>query len=248
MASLTRLTPSTSRVNCKARVRASSDSTKPLSCTVPLNVSTLIWCAFVTGSATRAAFTLAVTTPSSTACPADCCVGVLEQPTPTVEAMSAASSSAAVFLCFIMPVTPETELSLARAVATLFGRTLGGFEIAVRAVLTIALRVTRHRLALLRRDLVSRFGLRHGYPVVVLGGGLTGLLRLVGGVLGVIIRPCIGDVLLSIGHVFASVGLSIGDVARRIGPRLTYVMLHFGGRFCLVAADQCEAGGGHDPK
>src|SRR5512145_1537944 len=101
IASLTLLTPSTSRANCRARVRASSESTKPLSCTVPLNVSTLIWCAFVTGSATRAAFTLAVTTPSSTACPADCCVGVLEQPATAVEPIRTANKRAAVFKRFI---------------------------------------------------------------------------------------------------------------------------------------------------
>ena len=89
-----------------------------------------------------------------------------------------------------MPVTPETELALAR-VATLFGRTLGSLEIAVRAVLTVALRVTRHRLALLGRDLVSCFRLRHRDLVVVLGAGLAGLLSLVGGVVGVVVRLCI---------------------------------------------------------
>ena len=54
--------------------------TKPLNCTVPLKVSTLIWADFRVGSLKIAAFTLVVMTVSSTYSPVPSCLDVDAQP------------------------------------------------------------------------------------------------------------------------------------------------------------------------
>jgi hypothetical protein len=116
----------------------------------------------------------------------------------------------------------------------LLGSALRGVEIAVSAILAVSLCVAGHRFALLHRYFMRRFGLRNCDLEIALCAGLARLLRLVGSVLGVVIRLRLRNVLLSIGYVFAGVGLRIGDVALRVRARLGHVVLHFGGRFCLL--------------
>jgi hypothetical protein len=62
----TSTTPSTERASSAARALASFELTKPVSCTTPFCVSTLIWCALVVESSMSLVFTDAVTVPSST--------------------------------------------------------------------------------------------------------------------------------------------------------------------------------------
>jgi hypothetical protein len=143
---------------------------------------------------------------------------------------------------------PTPGLSLARAVATLLRRALRGIEFAVRALLTVLLRVAAHRFAFLRSNLVRRLGLRHCDLVVVLGGSLAGLLRLIGHVVRIVIRLGIRDVLLRISRILTRVRLGVRDVTLGVGPCVGYVVLHLCRRFCLVAACECEPGHHGDKK
>jgi len=65
MSLVTPLTPLTPRASSIARFAASCELTKPLSCTTPLKVSTLISVALVVGLSNMAAFTFVVMTLSS---------------------------------------------------------------------------------------------------------------------------------------------------------------------------------------
>jgi CRP-like cAMP-binding protein len=76
MSSFTAFTPSTLRATSTACERASAELTKPLSCTTPLKVSTLISPDFNVASLNIAAFTFVVIMLSSTYWPVLSCVGV----------------------------------------------------------------------------------------------------------------------------------------------------------------------------
>src|SRR5258707_442674 len=77
---VTDCTPRTPAASWPARDFSAAVSTKPLSCTTPLKVSTLISRALVVSSLTSAAFTLAVMVASSMYSPVLSLVGVLPQP------------------------------------------------------------------------------------------------------------------------------------------------------------------------
>src|SRR4030095_1058339 len=80
MSFLTDFTPPTVRVTSTAFVAAACELTKPLSCTTPLKVSTLISATFSEGSFRMADFTLVVIIVSSTYSPVLSCFGVDAQP------------------------------------------------------------------------------------------------------------------------------------------------------------------------
>src|SRR5271157_5991121 len=80
MAFLTDLTPGTLRATAIALLMSACELTKPLSCTTPLKVSTLISADFSDGSFITAALTFVVMTLSSTYSPVPSCLGVDAQP------------------------------------------------------------------------------------------------------------------------------------------------------------------------
>src|SRR3990170_8958729 len=71
MSFLTDFTPLTPLATATALLISARDLTKPVSCTMPLNVSTLISADLSEGSSSTAAFTLVVITASSTYSPGD---------------------------------------------------------------------------------------------------------------------------------------------------------------------------------
>src|SRR3989339_1400214 len=77
---LTALTPSTDLATSTALAAASGESTKPLNCTTPLKVSTLIWSTLSIGSRYIAALTLDVRTEASIYSPVLSRVEVPAQP------------------------------------------------------------------------------------------------------------------------------------------------------------------------
>jgi hypothetical protein len=81
MSFFTDLTPLTLRATSTALFAADCELTKPLSCTTPLKVSTLISADFSIGSLKTAALTLVVMTLSSTYSPVPSCFGVDEHAT-----------------------------------------------------------------------------------------------------------------------------------------------------------------------
>src|SRR6185503_8947263 len=80
MSFLTVVTPDTPRVISTALSIAARELTKPLNCTTPLKVSTLISADFSVGSLKTAVFTLVVMTVSSTYSPVPSCLGVEAHP------------------------------------------------------------------------------------------------------------------------------------------------------------------------
>src|SRR4029450_8042602 len=80
MSFLTDLTPWTLRATATALLMSALELTKPLNCTTPLKVSTLISADFSDGSPNTAAFTLVVMTVSSTYSPVPSCLGVEAHP------------------------------------------------------------------------------------------------------------------------------------------------------------------------
>src|SRR3990172_8757025 len=80
MSFLTDFPPATPRATCTALSTSAWDLTKPLSCTTPLNVSTLISLTFRLASLKIAVFTFAVITESSTYSPLPSLVAVAPHP------------------------------------------------------------------------------------------------------------------------------------------------------------------------
>ncbi|MGH8189426.1 MAG: hypothetical protein ACREUC_22910 [Steroidobacteraceae bacterium] len=179
--------------------------------------------------------TLAVTTPSSIASAAGCCVGVDVQATidePISTAATIVDKLAAALLAEpsrrLMCIAPHRSRST-RAVAAHFGVALRGLQIGVGALFAVSLLITAHRFALLGRHLVSSFGARNGDLELVRGCRLACLLRLIGDVLGIIIRLRLGHVVLRVGRALLGVRPRIRDVAICFGIRLGDVMLRVGG-------------------
>src|SRR6185295_19305677 len=80
MSFLTDVTPLMPLASCTAWCMAAEELTNPLSCTAPLNVSTLTSLALTSGSSTSAAFTLVVIQESETYSPVLSCVALPAQP------------------------------------------------------------------------------------------------------------------------------------------------------------------------
>ena len=80
MSFLTDVTPGTLRATSTALLMLACELTKPLNCTTPLKVSTLISADFSDGSLKTAIFTLVVMTVSSTYSPVPSFVGVEAHP------------------------------------------------------------------------------------------------------------------------------------------------------------------------
>ena len=95
MSFLTLFTPETPRATSVALLMPACELTKPLNCTEPLNVSTLISVALVIGSLTKAAFTLAVMAESSIYYAVPAVLAVDAQP--TIEIMNIAKKRVTIF-------------------------------------------------------------------------------------------------------------------------------------------------------
>jgi hypothetical protein len=132
---------------------------------------------------------------------------------------------------------------LTGTVATSFGGTLRVIQIGIRARLAIFLGSALQSFALLDSDLVRGFGAGYGNFEVALSSRFTGVSRLIGYVIRIVVGLCIGHILLRIRHFFLCVRLRIRHIALRFGTRLGDVVLNIGWRFCLVAARHRETGG-----
>ena len=93
MSFLTDSTPLTLRATSTALLMSARELTKPLNCTTPLKVSTLISADFSEGSPKTAAFTLVVMTVSSRYSPVPSCLGVEAHPRREISRTATAEGS-----------------------------------------------------------------------------------------------------------------------------------------------------------